>query len=102
LDNAQKYSENPVIGLKAFINKNQLMIAISDNGVGIDNKEKQLIFKKYYRVSNDNIHKIKGYGLGLTYVKEVVKKHKGKVSIESETEKGTTFVVSIPLSNGRN
>lgn len=102
LDNAQKYSENPVIGLKAYTNKNQLMIAISDNGVGINNKEKQLIFKKYYRVSNDNLHKIKGYGLGLTYVKEVIKKHKGKVRIESELDKGTTFIVSIPLRNGRN
>lgn len=101
LDNAQKYSDNPVIELKAFMNKNELLIMISDNGVGINNKEKQLIFKKYYRVSNSNVHKIKGYGLGLTYVKEVVKKHKGKVRIDSEPGKGTTFIVSIPLSYGR-
>ena len=101
LDNAQKYSDNPVIELKAFIDKNELLIMISDNGVGINNKEKQLIFKKYYRVSNSNVHKIKGYGLGLTYVKEVVKKHKGKVRIDSEPGKGTTFIVSIPLSYGR-
>ena len=101
LDNAQKYSDNPVIELKAFMNKNELLIMISDNGVGINNKEKQLIFKKYYRASNSNVHKIKGYGLGLTYVKEVVKKHKGKVRIDSEPGKGTTFIVSIPLSYGR-
>ena len=101
LDNAQKYSDNPVIELKAFMKKNELLIMISDNGVGINNKEKQLIFKKYYRASNSNVHKIKGYGLGLTYVKEVVKKHKGKVRIDSEPGKGTTFIVSIPLSYGR-
>jgi two-component system phosphate regulon sensor histidine kinase PhoR len=99
LDNAQKYSEDPIIELNAFTSKNRLMILISDNGVGINNKEKHLIFKKYYRVTNGNLHKIKGYGLGLSYVKEVVKKHKGKVNIESRPERGTTFIVSIPLNH---
>ena len=102
LDNAQKYSENPIIDLKAFTKDNKLIISISDNGVGISNKEKQLIFKKYYRVSDGNIHKVKGYGLGLSYVKEVIKKHKGKVNIESEVNKGTTVMITIPLSNVKN
>lgn len=100
LDNAQKYSENPIIELKAFKHRNQLLISISDNGVGINKKEKQLIFKKYYRVSNENLHKVKGYGLGLSYVKEIVKKHKGKVIIDSKPKNGTIFTISIPLSHG--
>lgn len=101
LDNAQKYSENPIVKLNAFIDKNQLLIKVSDNGIGIDKKEKELIFKKYYRVSNDNVHKVKGYGLGLSYVKEVIKKHKGKVKIESQPGKGTIVTISIPLNYGR-
>lgn len=98
LDNAQKYSENPIVKLKAFTDKNQLIIKVSDNGIGIDKTEKELIFKKYYRVSNDNVHKVKGYGLGLSYVKEVIKKHKGKVKIESQPGKGTIVTISIPLN----
>lgn len=97
LDNAHKYSENPIIRLEATIDNNQLKIVVSDNGVGIDGKDKQLIFKKYYRVSNGNLHKVKGYGLGLSYVKEVIKKHKGKVKIDSELKKGTTVTISIPI-----
>lgn len=100
LDNAQKYSENPIVKLNAFIDKNQLIIKVSDNGIGIDKTEKELIFKKYYRVSNDNVHKVKGYGLGLSYVKEVIKKHKGKVKIESQPGKGTIVTISIPLNYG--
>ena len=102
LDNAQKYSENPIIELKAFTKNDKLFISVSDNGVGISNKDKQLIFKKYYRVSDGNVHKVKGYGLGLSYVKEVVKKHKGKVNIESEAGKGTTVIITIPLSHVKN
>ena len=100
LDNAHKYSDDPIIELNALTDKNQLIVRISDNGVGIDKKEKHLIFKKYYRVSNGNLHKVKGYGLGLSYVKEVVKKHKGKVEIDSKPGQGTMVTISIPLSNG--
>jgi two-component system phosphate regulon sensor histidine kinase PhoR len=74
---------------------------VSDNGVGIDRKEKQLIFKKYYRVSNGNLHNVKGYGLCLSYVKEVIKKHKVKVKIDSELKKGTTVTISIPICHGK-
>ncbi len=99
LDNAQKYSEVPVINLKAFKIKNYLYISISDNGIGISEKEKNLIFKKYYRVSHGNLHKVKGYGLGLSYVKEIVKKHKGKIKIESQLGVGTTITIGIPLAH---
>ncbi|ULC59831.1 ATP-binding protein [Flaviramulus sp. BrNp1-15] len=97
LDNARKYSENPIIKLTASKVKNQLSISISDNGAGINKKDLNLIFKKYYRVSNGDVHKVKGYGLGLSYVKEVVKKHKGKVKIESHVGVGTIVTIFIPL-----
>ncbi|MDU8885061.1 ATP-binding protein [Yeosuana sp. MJ-SS3] len=98
LDNARKYvSDQPKIELKAFVEHKNLMIQVSDNGIGINSEEKQLVFKKYYRISNGNLHKTKGYGLGLSYVKEVVKNHKGKVKIESELNKGTTVKITIPL-----
>ncbi|WP_338356579.1 HAMP domain-containing sensor histidine kinase [Yeosuana marina] len=97
LDNAQKYSESPIIHLKTRLIKKQLAIIISDNGIGINKKEKNLIFKKYYRVSNGNLHKVKGYGLGLSYVKEVINKHKGKVKIDSNLGQGTTVTIVIPL-----
>lgn len=98
LENAQKYSETPVIHLKAVKVKKYLHITIADNGIGISKREKSLIFKKYYRVSDGNLHKVKGYGLGLSYVKEVIKKHKGKIKIESTLGSGTTVIIDIPLT----
>ncbi len=102
LDNAQKYSENPIIELDASIQKRKLFISISDNGIGINKKEKQLIFKKYYRVTNGDLYKVKGYGLGLSYVKEVLKRHRGSVKIDSTLGKGTIVTIYIPLINGNN
>ena len=99
LDNAQKYSEQPVIHLAVDKIKKHLRIAISDTGLGISKKEKNLIFKKYYRISDGNLHKVKGYGLGLSYVKEVVKKHKGRIKIDSHLGKGTTITLIIPLAH---
>lgn len=103
LDNARKYAtESPKIELKASIINKQLIIIVSDNGIGISEKQKHLIFKKYYRVPNGNLHKVKGYGLGLSYVKEIVKKHRGKVKIESKPQQGTIVRIIIPIlkSNG--
>lgn len=101
LDNALKYSHKPIISLKATGVKRQLQISISDNGMGISKQEKRLIFKKYYRVANDNVHKVKGYGLGLSYVREVLKKHRGKILIESTLNQGTTITLTIPLVNDK-
>jgi len=101
LDNALKYSDKPVITLKATKVKRQLQISISDNGIGISKQEKRLIFKKYFRVANDNVHKVKGYGLGLSYVKEVIKRHKGKILVESALNQGTTITLIIPLVNDK-
>ncbi len=101
LDNAKKYSNDPQIRLEAKKSKKYLVISVADNGIGIDEKDKHRIFQKYYRVQNGDLHKTKGYGLGLSYVKNVVEKLKGKVHIESIKNQGTTVFLSIPLSNER-
>lgn len=97
LDNAKKYSDHPEISLTASLENKKLVISIKDNGIGISEKEKDRIFKKFYRVSNGNLHKVKGYGLGLSYVKEIVKKHRGTITVESEQNKGTIVSVLLPL-----
>ncbi len=99
VDNAKKYSEEPEVKLKAIQEGKYVVISVADKGIGIDKKEKQRIFKKYYRISNGDLHKVKGYGLGLSYVKEIVKRHKGKIKIESESGKGTTVFIILPLKN---
>lgn len=97
LDNAKKYSDNAMIVLKTTVKNKKLIISIEDNGGGIAKKEQRLIFQKYYRVVNGNLHTVKGYGLGLSYVKNVLKNHGGKISLESELGKGTTVVIELPL-----
>ena len=99
LDNAKKYSVQPVITLNAYSLKNQFIIEISDNGKGISDEEKKKIFLKYYRVNDKEVQTVKGYGLGLSYVKKVIEKHKGKVLMESEKGKGTKISLIIPLGN---
>ena len=99
LDNAKKYSVQPIITLNAYSLKNQFIIEISDNGKGISDEEKKKIFLKYYRVNDKEVQTVKGYGLGLSYVKKVIEKHKGKVLMESEKGKGTKIYLIIPLGN---
>ncbi|MEH6406830.1 MAG: HAMP domain-containing sensor histidine kinase, partial [Leeuwenhoekiella sp.] len=84
LDNSKKYAEKPKITLDAFSTKKHLIITIKDNGIGLSKIEKRRIFKKYYRVSNGNLHKVHGHGLGLSYVKEIAKRHHAKINIESK------------------
>ncbi|MAU15681.1 MAG: two-component sensor histidine kinase [Muricauda sp.] len=98
LDNARKYSDDPVVKLKAHTQKGRLLISISDNGQGIAKEDIKKIFSKYYRVKNGDVHKVKGYGLGLYYVQKIIKMHRGQISVESELGKGTTFVLSLKLT----
>ena len=97
-DNALKYSvEKPIIEITTE-NKNQLFILkIKDNGPGISLNDQKYIFDKFYRVSNNNIHNVKGFGLGLNYVKYVVEAHGGKIGVESEIEEGAVFSIEIPF-----
>lgn len=92
LDNANKYTKkNPEILIKTYNDKDSVAIEISDNGIGILKKHQKKIFEKLYRVPQGNIHDVKGFGLGLSYVKAIVEMHKGKISLDSEPGNGSTF-----------
>ncbi len=99
LDNAVKYTRNnPDILIKTVNEKDTIKIAFRDNGIGLRPDEQKRIFDKYYRVPTGNIHDVKGFGLGLSYVKLVVEAHKGSVTVRSEPGKGSTFEVTLPVS----
>ena len=99
LENARKYSNKPFkIRMTAFKEKGQLHIQIRDEGIGIAKEGQKKIFDKYFRVSNGDRHDVKGYGLGLHYVKRIVTLHKGKIDVVSEEGVGSTFTMILPLS----
>ncbi|WP_073099070.1 sensor histidine kinase [Leeuwenhoekiella marinoflava] len=97
LDNAKKYSKHPKIHLEVKKEASQLCIVVRDNGKGISKKEIKRIFTKYYRIKNDDLHAVKGYGLGLTYVKKIVKLHGGKLKVSSKPMSGTQFTILLKL-----
>jgi two-component system phosphate regulon sensor histidine kinase PhoR len=97
LTNAVKYSEkDPVIKIDGFKDKENIYIKVGDNGVGIEKSEQKHIFDKFYRVSQGNIHKTKGLGLGLYYVKRIAQSHGGDVTVTSKPGKGSIFTIAIP------
>ena len=97
LENAKKYSDQPKVKLTAVTQKGWLHIKISDNGQGIAQEDIKKIFRKYFRIKNGNVHKVKGYGLGLYYVQKIIKMHRGKISVDSKLGEGTTFTISLKL-----
>lgn len=97
LDNACKYSEdNPEIIIKTENQKHEIVMIIQDHGVGIEPKYWKKIFDKFYRIPTGNVHNVKGFGLGLSYVSNVVKAHGWKIILDSETGKGSSFNIKIP------
>lgn len=96
LDNAKKYAHAPVIHLHAAKVQGSLRIEIIDNGRGIDEQDRKRIFQKYYRVTDGDLHQVKGYGLGLSYVKKVVEAMKGRIEVNSKKNVGTRIAVVIP------
>lgn len=98
IDNACKYCEKkPFIRLKTYNDKQKIFITVSDNGVGIKRENVALIFDKFYRVPTGNLHNVKGFGLGLFYVKLIVEQHGGKITAKSSYGSGTTFTISLPI-----
>ncbi|MBS1647667.1 MAG: HAMP domain-containing histidine kinase [Bacteroidetes bacterium] len=98
LDNALKYSkEYPKISIRTENVQGGILLAIEDNGVGISKEDAKKIFDQFFRVSTGNVHNIKGFGLGLSYVQAIVKKHEGQISVESELGKGSTFTIFLPF-----
>ncbi len=100
IDNALKYSvEKPEINLLLKQNDHQLELIIQDKGIGIEKDLISKIFEKFFRVPQGNQHDIKGYGLGLSYVAGVIKKHQGKIEVNSQINKGTAFTISLPKNH---
>ena len=99
LDNAIKYcKETPRIIISTTTLNDLLHITVKDNGIGISPENHRRVFQKFYRVSTGNIHDVKGFGIGLNYVKLVVDSHKGRINLASELGKGSTFTLILPVA----
>ncbi|KAA3633134.1 MAG: sensor histidine kinase [Bacteroidetes bacterium] len=97
LDNANKYSpEKPEISISTRNVANGVEVIISDKGVGMDKEARKHIFDKFYRVHTGNLHDIKGFGLGLSYVKAIMTAHKGHIDVKSELGNGSSFILVFP------
>ena len=105
IDNAIKYSENnPVIkistrNVQKILNEKDIILTISDNGIGMSKAVQSKIFEKFYREQSGNLHNVKGHGLGLSYVKKIIKYHKGDISVISSPGKGSSFEIKLPVYN---
>ena len=96
-DNALKYSnDDPIVHVKTNNNQEGIVISITDNGKGISREAQKRIFDKFYRVSTGDLHDVKGFGLGLYYVKTMIEAHQGSVYVDSSLNKGSTFYVYLP------
>ena len=100
MDNAVKYRkpDQPVdIYMKTWNDDTHLYVSVKDTGLGIKKEDMKKVFEKFYRMHTGNVHDVKGFGLGLAYVKKIVDLHKGEISINSEYGKGTTFTIKLPV-----
>lgn len=97
LDNANKYSpEKPNITVSTAQTYQGVKVSIKDEGIGMTKEQKKHIFEKFYRAHTGNLHDVKGFGLGLSYVKTMVLAHRGDIQVISELGKGSTFIITFP------
>ena len=98
IDNAEKYTkEIPHIDVETNDDKDGVIITVKDNGIGMSKESMKHIFEKFYRVHTGNLHDVKGFGLGLSYVKAIVDAHGGRVYVKSELGKGSSFTIFLPF-----
>jgi len=99
VDNAIKYSrENPELTISTLNKGNQLIIRVADKGIGMSRDQQAKIFEQFYRVPTGNLHDVKGFGLGLSYVNTIVKRLEGMISVRSEKEKGSEFELKFNVT----
>nr|WP_294897098.1 HAMP domain-containing sensor histidine kinase [uncultured Pedobacter sp.] len=98
VDNANKYSkDSSTITITTLNEHHNLIIRIKDNGIGMSKEQLSKIFGQFYRIPTGNLHDVKGFGLGLSYVSSIVKKMKGSINVKSEKDKGSEFEIKFPL-----
>ncbi len=99
LENAVKYSgKKATISVKLDSDEEKVWFTVADNGMGIDDKEKKLIFEKFYRVGNEDTRKTKGTGLGLYIVNQIIKAHKGSIEVVDNHPQGAVFIITLPYN----
>lgn len=101
IDNAIKYAaREPRILVRTHSDHHGISVEVQDNGIGIPRGEQRRIFDKLYRVPTGNVHNVKGFGLGLSYVRAVVQRHGGRIQVASEPGQGSTFTITLPFEHG--
>ena len=104
VDNAVKYSKDHVpifLKITSYNANGRLVLRFEDNGIGMSKETQKRVFEKFYRAHTGNLHNVKGFGLGLNYVKSVTQSHGGSIKVESTLGKGSTFVLEFPLDTGK-